>query len=117
MHGSSAGDVILMRLDFLPNNDIAPARRFRILKAQERGALWVKEWQAGVTHVIVDNTLSYGDVLRFLKISVLPVSEPTLSCYQSSFQIARNHTGQRALSTRLHDVQVLSEPCAKKIPA
>ncbi|MCJ1385044.1 hypothetical protein MMC17_008162 [Xylographa soralifera] len=57
---------------FLPNNDIAPARRFRILKAQERGALWVKEWQANITHVIVDNTLSYSDVLRYLRLSAMP---------------------------------------------
>ncbi|MCJ1434004.1 hypothetical protein MMC27_003369 [Xylographa pallens] len=57
---------------FLPNNDIAPARRFRIIKAQERGALWVKEWQADVTHVIVDNTLNYSDVLRYLKLSAMP---------------------------------------------
>ncbi|MCJ1400162.1 hypothetical protein MMC11_003366 [Xylographa trunciseda] len=57
---------------FLPNNDIAPARRFRILKAQERGALWIKEWQASVTHVIVDSTLSYSDVLSYLKLSTIP---------------------------------------------
>ncbi|MCJ1388601.1 hypothetical protein MMC18_001448 [Xylographa bjoerkii] len=57
---------------FLPNNDIAPARRFRILRAQERGALWVKEWQANVTHLVVDNTLSYNDVLKYLKLSAIP---------------------------------------------
>ena len=104
--------MILTYLDFLPNNDIAPARRFRILKAQERGALWVKEWQADVTHVIVDNTLNYSDVLKYLKLSAMPVSKSILSCSHSSFQIAWDRNSQRALSARLHDVQVLGESYA-----
>ena len=39
----------------------------------EWGALWIKEWRNGVTHVIVDHNLCYGDVLKFLKINSLPV--------------------------------------------
>ena len=39
----------------------------------EWGALWIREWRDGVTHIIVDQNLCYGDVLKFLKISSLPV--------------------------------------------
>ena len=63
----------LTDLDFLPNNDIAPARRLRIKKALEWGALWVKEWRPDVTHIIVDKDLVYKDVLAYLKIPALPV--------------------------------------------
>lgn len=70
---SSAGEPN-SQLDFLRNNDIAPARRALIRKTLERGALWVKEWRDGVTHVIVDKDLCYNDVISFLKIPSLPVS-------------------------------------------
>ena len=39
----------------------------------EWGALWIREWRDGVTHIIVDKDLCYGDVLKFLKLSSLPV--------------------------------------------
>lgn len=61
-------------IDFLRNNDIAPARRAIIRKTLERGALWVREWRDDVTHVIVDKDLCYKDVISFLKIPSLPVS-------------------------------------------
>ena len=64
----------LMLSDFLPNNDIAPSRRFRIQKALDWGAVWVKDWRPGVTHIIVDRELKYKDVLSFLKLSAIPVS-------------------------------------------
>ena len=40
----------------------------------EWGALWIREWRDGVTHIIVDKDLRYDDVLKFLKLSSLPVS-------------------------------------------
>lgn len=60
-------------LDFVPNNDTSIPRKLRIRKAMEWGALWVREWRDGVTHVIVDKALCYDDVLKALKISSLPV--------------------------------------------
>jgi DNA polymerase IV len=48
----------------------------RIRKAQERGALWVKEWRDGITHVVVDRGLTYADVIKYLKVTALPVSTP-----------------------------------------
>ncbi|KAL9025376.1 MAG: hypothetical protein Q9196_005788 [Gyalolechia fulgens] len=59
--------------DFIPNDDVAPARKFRIRKALERGATWIKQWDDDVTHVIVDKHLTCSDILKFLKISFISV--------------------------------------------
>ena len=40
----------------------------------ERGALWVREWRDGITHIIVDREFSYDQVISFLKIPAIPVS-------------------------------------------
>lgn len=57
------GEQILKGLSFyyIPDNDIAPARRLRINKAREFGALWSREI-ASATHVIVDKGIHYKDV-------------------------------------------------------
>ena len=39
----------------------------------EWGALWIREWRNGVTHVIVDKGLCYDDVLKTLAVHSLPV--------------------------------------------
>lgn len=52
---------------FFPNNDINSARRFRIKKAKEYGAIWEPEWKEGITHVIADRGLTYDDLLKWLK--------------------------------------------------
>ncbi|KAL9127860.1 MAG: hypothetical protein Q9217_003351 [Psora testacea] len=57
---------------FFPDNDIARARSLRIRKAMEYGASWIKEWKDGITHIIVDQSLSYTDLLSYLKIDSLP---------------------------------------------
>ncbi|KAI9819904.1 MAG: hypothetical protein M1827_006474 [Pycnora praestabilis] len=57
---------------FFPNNDIAPARRMRITKALEYGAVWAKEWRVGITHVVVDKNLTFNELLSYLKIRSLP---------------------------------------------
>ncbi len=51
---------------YIPNDDIAPARRLRINKAREYGAQWAREL-SDATHVIVDRKLAWRDI------------EPTLS--------------------------------------
>ncbi|KAM0276147.1 hypothetical protein ACHAQH_007035 [Verticillium albo-atrum] len=48
-------------LYFIPNDDIAPARRIRIRKAQEYGASWVRSMQLA-SHVIVDRSLSWKNI-------------------------------------------------------
>lgn len=48
----------------MPNNDIAPARKKRIEKAQEFGAVWARDWSDEVTHVIADMYLRLSDVKK-----------------------------------------------------
>ncbi|KAI0443613.1 hypothetical protein F4803DRAFT_514190 [Xylaria telfairii] len=50
---------------YIPNDDINPARRMRITKAREHGAIWTRESKVA-THVIVDSNLKYGDIKHIL---------------------------------------------------
>ncbi|KAL8815484.1 MAG: hypothetical protein Q9223_005376 [Gallowayella weberi] len=61
-----------LRFYFLPNDDVAPARRLRISKVLERGATWRKQFDDEVTHVILDRGLAYNDLLKYLKRSSIP---------------------------------------------
>ena len=45
----------------------------RISKAIEYGALWFKDWREGITHVIVDNNVTYDELTKHLKMNSLPV--------------------------------------------
>jgi len=56
---------------YIPNNDIAPARKLRIGKAQEYGAQWVRNL-ADASHVIVDKHLGYKDVENLLGADAAP---------------------------------------------
>lgn len=51
---------------FVPDNDIAPARRMRINKAREYGATWVRR-ASEATHMIVDKQIAYKDVQSLLE--------------------------------------------------
>lgn len=50
---------------YIPNDDINPARRIRITKAREHGAIWTRESKVA-THVIVDSNLKYSDIKPIL---------------------------------------------------
>ncbi|KAK5658777.1 hypothetical protein OQA88_1588 [Cercophora sp. LCS_1] len=50
---------------YLPNDDVAPARKLRIMRAQEYGARWVREL-SNATHIVVDKRLGYKDVEKIL---------------------------------------------------
>ncbi|KAK5990783.1 DNA polymerase lambda [Cladobotryum mycophilum] len=50
---------------YVPDNDIAPARRLRINKAKEFGATWTRNMTTA-THVIVDKNLEYKDAEKVL---------------------------------------------------
>ncbi|KAK4128864.1 hypothetical protein N657DRAFT_660406 [Parathielavia appendiculata] len=50
---------------YIPNNDIAPARKLRIAKAQEYGARWVRDL-VDASHVIVDKHLEHKDIENIL---------------------------------------------------
>ncbi|KAF5518225.1 DNA polymerase lambda [Colletotrichum aenigma] len=54
-----------MRLYFIPNDDIAPARKIRIRKSQEYGATWVRNLE-DATHVIVDKKLEWKNIEKIL---------------------------------------------------
>ncbi|GAB7325489.1 hypothetical protein MBLNU13_g09499t1 [Cladosporium sp. NU13] len=57
---------------FFPNNEKHPARFMRISKAIAFGAIWHRNWTPFVTHVIVDKSLDYAMLLKFLKKDCLP---------------------------------------------
>jgi DNA polymerase IV len=57
---------------FFPNNEKHPARFMRISKAISFGAAWHRDWTPFVTHVIIDKTMTYAMLLRFLKKDALP---------------------------------------------
>ncbi|KAH7054584.1 DNA polymerase beta-like protein [Macrophomina phaseolina] len=57
---------------FFPNNDTNGARRMRITKALEYGATWVVEWCDDVTHVVLDKSVSFGHLKKYLKVDALP---------------------------------------------
>ncbi|KAH6898688.1 hypothetical protein B0T10DRAFT_473429 [Thelonectria olida] len=46
---------------YVPDNDIAPARRLRITKAREFGATWTRN-VGNATHVVVEKNISFKDV-------------------------------------------------------
>ncbi|KAK1970852.1 hypothetical protein LY78DRAFT_652436 [Colletotrichum sublineola] len=50
-----------LRFYFIPNDDIAPARKIRIRKVQEFGASWVRSLETA-THVIVDRSLDWQNI-------------------------------------------------------
>ncbi|KAF2209690.1 hypothetical protein CERZMDRAFT_21640, partial [Cercospora zeae-maydis SCOH1-5] len=57
---------------FFPNNDSAPARRMRIAKAREYGAVWHQEWDNEITHIIVDKSLNFDHVKKWLRKDTFP---------------------------------------------
>jgi DNA polymerase IV len=59
---------------FIPNNGTAPARKLRIQRSQEYGALWAQTWSAEVTHVIVDKGLNFEEICKVLSSEQLAVS-------------------------------------------
>ncbi|KAH0491296.1 hypothetical protein TgHK011_002733 [Trichoderma gracile] len=50
---------------YVPDNDIAPARRLRINRAREFGAIWTRDLLAA-THVVVEKKLEWKDVDKML---------------------------------------------------
>lgn len=55
-----------LRLFYIPDDDVAPARRARITKAREYGACWARAISEA-THVVVDRQLGYADIKGLLE--------------------------------------------------
>lgn len=64
---------------FFPNDDRHPARRLRIAKATKFGALWDKDWNPNITHVVMDKGMNYAQLIKFLKLERLPESVVVVS--------------------------------------
>lgn len=60
-----------LRFFFVPNDDVNAARRIRIHKVIEYGGTWIRDWRAGVTHVVVDRKLEIADVLKVMATDTL----------------------------------------------
>lgn len=50
---------------YVPDDDIAPARRLRITKAREYGATWVRSPRAA-SHIVVDKHIQFKDIKNVL---------------------------------------------------
>ncbi|KIN01919.1 hypothetical protein OIDMADRAFT_161588 [Oidiodendron maius Zn] len=57
---------------YVPPDDKAQPRRIRINKAIKFGAAWTTELSLSTTHIVVDKTLTFKDVMTFLKLETLP---------------------------------------------
>ena len=73
-----------LKFYFIPNNDFSVARQIRIRRCRERGAQWARQWQEGITHVIMDPTLTYAELLAhskgaFLREEMVVVNETYVS--------------------------------------
>lgn len=51
---------------YIPDDDVAPARRLRITKAREFGATWVRTPRIA-THIVVEKHIHYNDIKSVLK--------------------------------------------------
>ena len=73
----------------------------------EWGALWIREWRDGVTHIIADKDLCYDDVLKALKMTSLPVRIPISGLSDCpANETVRRHACQRKLPGLLYHVSV-----------
>ncbi|KAM0124571.1 hypothetical protein ACHAP3_010277 [Botrytis cinerea] len=74
---------------FLPNDDKSPVRRFRITKARERGATWIRDINEPITHLIIDNSLTRKDVVTYLRVlpdgASMVNEEWLLDCIEQKF--------------------------------
>jgi hypothetical protein len=55
-------------------SDTHPGRRQRIIRALEYGATWQIDFNDSVTHIVTDREYDYPQLLKYLKLSELPVS-------------------------------------------
>jgi hypothetical protein len=61
-------------LVFCPNDKVHPARKLRIEKVIEHGGQWLTEWSTEVNYIVVEKTLCYNDLMKWLKLETMPAS-------------------------------------------
>ncbi|KXT04265.1 hypothetical protein AC578_7898 [Pseudocercospora eumusae] len=64
---------------FFPNDDKNPVRRMRINKAREYGAVWQRDLDDQVTHVISDKNMDFASLLKWLQVEQLPTQVTAVS--------------------------------------
>ncbi|KXT11268.1 hypothetical protein AC579_8383 [Pseudocercospora musae] len=64
---------------FFPNDDKNPVRRMRINKAREYGAVWQRDFDDQVTHVVSDKNMDFASLLKWLKLEQLPAQVKAVS--------------------------------------
>jgi hypothetical protein len=105
-------------VDFFPNSDTNKARKMRIEKAKEYGATWVKDWNPGITHVIMDDNMTYQDLAKYVKLEQVHVRPPVavIACMALIFRsAARDHRRQPDLPFGLHNVSRTNQPRSRII--
>jgi DNA polymerase IV len=65
---------LIVKLDFFPNDKKNTARRMRIDKFEQFGGNWVQQWNPSVKIIILDNDLTFANLIKFAKIDKIPVS-------------------------------------------
>ncbi|KAI0402804.1 hypothetical protein F4802DRAFT_599763 [Xylaria palmicola] len=106
---------------YVPNDDVNPARRLRINKAQEHGATWTKS-TAEATHVIVDKGLSYDDIRPVLdhnltSSSIVLVNDGyPIECLRRGAIFDPNQTVERLRYEVLGDPKLTEEKTAPQQP-
>ncbi|KAI5466338.1 hypothetical protein BGZ63DRAFT_375979 [Mariannaea sp. PMI_226] len=105
---------------YVPDNDIAPARRLRITKAREFGATWTRDVMTA-THLVVEKNIAFKDVESILQ-QANPVAPPQvvnedypidciqfkalLQCNQKKYQLL----GQPSVADKIPVSEVPSKP-------
>jgi DNA polymerase IV len=94
---------------YVPDNDIAPARRIRISKAKEYGASWTRFPQFA-THMIVDKNIRYDEIQKLVaeaRSSVVVVNENyPIDCVQF----------KAVLDPRQKKYQLVGQPAEDPLP-
>ena len=57
---------------FVPNNDVSQPRKRRIQKAQQYGAIRASEFSNDVTHIVVDKSLTFKDLITHFEPDEVP---------------------------------------------
>lgn len=135
--GAGGGEQIFKDLSFhyIPDNDIAPARRIRITKAKENGASWTR-FAKFATHIIVDKNIRY-DEIRHLVTAAAAASDgagegpvvvnedypidcvqfrAVLDPFQRKYRLVGQPDGKEGRAARRHKVVSLSEGGPSSLP-
>lgn len=73
------------RADFFPNDDTDQGRRMRIIKALEYGATWQRDWNASITHLIIDQNMKWDNAVEYLLTKGgLPSKQSLVSAVETS---------------------------------